>query len=112
MTVEGLQEKVRKGKRITQEEGLFLLRTLELLDLGALANEIRFQKNPERSVTYVIDTNPNYSNVCNIDCIFCAFYRHPGEEGEYTYTVDQMIQNFKKAAAEGPKVATLRGSRT
>jgi 2-iminoacetate synthase ThiH len=48
MTLEGLQEKVRKGKRITQEEGLFLLRNLELLDLGALANEIRFQKNPER----------------------------------------------------------------
>ena len=109
MTVEGLQEKVRKGKRITQEEGLFLLRNLELLDLGALANEIRFQKNPERSVTYVIDTNPNYSNVCNIDCIFCAFYRHPGEKGEYTYTVDHMIQNFKKAVAEGVTTVLLQG---
>jgi cyclic dehypoxanthinyl futalosine synthase len=109
MTVEGLQEKVRKGERITEQEGLFLLRNLDLLDLGALANEIRFQKNPERCVTYLIDTNPNYSNVCNIDCIFCAFYRHPGEKGEYTYTVDHMIQNFKEAAAQGVTTVLLQG---
>jgi cyclic dehypoxanthinyl futalosine synthase len=109
MTVEGLQEKVRKGKQITVQEGLFLLRNLELLDMGALANEIRFQKHPERWVTYLVDTNPNYSNVCNIDCIFCAFYRHPGEKGEYTYTVDHMIQNFKEAAAQGVTTVLLQG---
>jgi cyclic dehypoxanthinyl futalosine synthase len=109
MTVEGLLEKVRTKHRITQEEGLFLLRNLELLDLGALGNEIRFQKNPARSVTYLVDTNPNYSNVCNIDCIFCAFYRHPGEEGEYTYSVDHMIQKFKEAAAQGVTTVLLQG---
>jgi cyclic dehypoxanthinyl futalosine synthase len=109
MTVEGLLEKVRKQHRITQEEGLFLLRNLELLDLGALANEIRFQKNPSRTVTYLVDTNPNYSNVCNVDCIFCAFYRHPGEEGEYTYSVDHMIQKFKEAAAQGVTTVLLQG---
>jgi len=75
---------VRRGKRLSKSEGTFLLRNAELLELGGLANEIRFAKNPRRAVTYVLDTNPNYSNVCNIDCIFCAFYRHPGEEGEYT----------------------------
>jgi len=109
MTVEGIQEKVRRGNRITSEEGVFLLRNAELLELGALANEIRFQKNPQRAVTYLLDTNPNYSNVCNIDCIFCAFYRHPGEEGEYTYTVDHMIQKFKEAAALGATTVLLQG---
>jgi len=109
MTVEGIQEKVRRGNRITGGEGVFLLRNAELLELGALANEIRFQKNPERAVTYVLDTNPNYSNVCNIDCIFCAFYRRPGEEGEYTYTVDHMIQKFKEAAALGATTVLLQG---
>lgn len=109
MTVEGIQEKVRRGNRITRGEGVFLLRNAELLELGALANEIRFQKNPQRAVTYVLDTNPNYSNVCNIDCIFCAFYRHPGEEGEYTYTVDHMIQKFKEAAALGATTVLLQG---
>jgi cyclic dehypoxanthinyl futalosine synthase len=109
MTVESVQEKVRKGTRITPEDGLFLLRDAELLDLGALANEIRFRKIPERRVTYLLDTNPNYSNVCNIDCIFCAFYRHAGEEGEYTYTVDHMIQKFKEAASHGVTTVLLQG---
>ena len=109
MTVEGLRGKVRLGNRITKGEGLFLLRNAELLELGALANEIRFNKNPQRAVTYLLDTNPNYSNVCNIDCIFCAFYRHPGEEGEYTYTVDHMIQKFKEAAAAGATTVLLQG---
>ena len=109
MTVEAIQEKVRQGVRIAKGEGLFLLRNAELLDLGALGNEIRFNKNPMRAVTYLLDTNPNYSNVCNIDCIFCAFYRHTGEEGEYTYTVDHMIQKFKEAAAHGTTTVLLQG---
>ena len=92
-----------------QEEGLFLLRSAELLDLADLANEIRFKKNPAPQVTFVIDTNPNYTNVCNIDCIFCAFYRHPGEKDEYTHSVDHMIQNFKEAAAKGVTTVLLAG---
>ena len=78
-----LYSKIRNGQRISQEEGLFLLRGAELLDLADLANEIRFKKNPAPQVTFVIDTNPNYTNICNVDCIFCAFYRHPGEKDEY-----------------------------
>jgi cyclic dehypoxanthinyl futalosine synthase len=109
MTVEGIQEKVRQGSRISRGEGLFLLRNAELLELGALANEVRFDKNPQRAVTYLLDTNPNYSNVCTIDCIFCAFYRHPGEAGEYTYSVDHMIQKFKEAAAAGATTVLLQG---
>ncbi len=57
----------------------------------------------------MVDTNPNYSNVCTIDCIFCAFYRHPGEEGEYTYTVDDMIAKFKVSAAQGVTTVLLQG---
>ncbi|HCA81038.1 MAG TPA: dehypoxanthine futalosine cyclase [Bacteroidetes bacterium] len=109
MTLEGISEKVRLGHRLNREEGEFLLRTGGLLDLGALANEIRFKKNEHRRVSYVLDTNPNYSNVCTIDCIFCAFYRHPGEEGEYTYSVDHMIQKFKESAAEGITTVLLQG---
>ncbi|HTR80910.1 MAG TPA: cyclic dehypoxanthinyl futalosine synthase [Bacteroidota bacterium] len=104
-----LYQKIRDGKRITPEEGLFLLRNAELLDLADLANEIRFKKNPEQQITFVVDTNPNYTNVCNVDCIFCAFYRHPGEKGEYTHTVDRMIQNFKDAAAKGVTTVLLQG---
>lgn len=109
MTLESLYRKVRNDQRMNPEEGLFLLRNVELLDLGDLANEIRFKKNPNPHVTFVIDTNPNYTNVCNVDCIFCAFYRHPGEEGEYTYSVDHMIQKFKESAARGVTTVLLQG---
>jgi dehypoxanthine futalosine cyclase len=57
----------------------------------------------------VVDTNPNYTNVCNVDCIFCAFYRHPGEEGAYTYSVDHMIQKFREAAEKGVTTILLQG---
>jgi cyclic dehypoxanthinyl futalosine synthase len=109
MTVEEITGKVRNRERISRDEGLFLLRNSELISLGELANEIRFRKNPKPYVTYVLDTNPNYSNVCTIDCIFCAFYRHPGDAGEYTYSVDHMIQKFKEAAAKGITTVLLQG---
>jgi cyclic dehypoxanthinyl futalosine synthase len=102
-------EKARNGKRISFEEGLELLQHSELLDLGEVANEIRFKKNPRRWVTFVTDTNPNYTNICKVDCIFCAFYRHPGEEGEYTYSVDHMVQKFKESAAQGVTTILLQG---
>ncbi len=98
-----------EGARITRDEGLLLLRSAELLDLAGAANVIRFRKNPEPQVTFVVDTNPNYTNICTIDCIFCAFYRHPGEEGEYTFTVDEMIQNFRRAAGKGVRTVLLQG---
>jgi cyclic dehypoxanthinyl futalosine synthase len=104
-----IHTKVHEGRRISREEGLWLLRDAELLDLAELANEARFLRNPEPRVTFVIDTNPNYSNICTIDCIFCAFYRHPGDDGEYTHSVDQMIANFKDAASRGVTTVLLQG---
>lgn len=109
MLLSDLNKKVRNNERLSTEEGLFLLQKTELLDLGDLANEIRFRKNLEERVTFVVDTNPNYTNVCNIDCIFCAFYRHPGERGEYTHSVDDMIKNFKASAAKGVTTVLLQG---
>jgi cyclic dehypoxanthinyl futalosine synthase len=107
--ISNITKKVRTGERITPDEGLELLQHAELLDLGELANEIRFRKNGKPWVTFVLDTNPNYSNICNVDCIFCAFYRHPGEQGEYTYSVDEMIHKFKEAAAQGVTTILLQG---
>ncbi len=104
-----LYSKIRNGERITKEEGLFLLRNAELLDLADLANEVRYKKNPASQVTFVVDTNPNYTNICDVDCIFCAFYRHPGDKGEYTYSVDQMIRNFKQSVAKGVTTVLLQG---
>jgi len=109
MHVSEILNEVLDGQRINQEEGLFLLRYSDLIELGEVANEIRFRKNPDPLVTYVVDTNPNYSNVCSIDCIFCAFYRHRDDEEAYTFTVDQLIEKFKRAAEQGTTTVLLQG---
>ncbi len=74
--------KVRDGERLTREEGVALLRDGDLLELGALADTVRWRKHPEPVVTYIIDRNINYTNVCTAQCAFCAFYRDlPSKEG-------------------------------
>jgi cyclic dehypoxanthinyl futalosine synthase len=109
MKLETVYDKARQKERITREEGLALLQQGELLDLAETANEVRFRINPEHHVTFVVDTNPNYTNVCTVDCIFCAFYRHPGESGEYTHSVDHLIAKFKESAARGATTVLLQG---
>lgn len=109
MTLSALMERSRAGERLSRNEGLELLRHAELLDLGGTANDIRFRLNPEPRVTFHVDTNPNYTNICNVDCIFCAFYRHPGDEGAYTHSVDTMIAKFRESAARGVTTILLQG---
>ncbi len=107
--IEVIKNKVASSQRLTREEGLWLLKNGSLLDLAELAETIRYRLNPQRRVTFVIDSNPNYTNICNIDCIFCAFYRHEEDNDTYTYTVDQMIERFKAAAKRGVRTVLLQG---
>jgi cyclic dehypoxanthinyl futalosine synthase len=109
MNLPSIYQHLQNRVRLSPEEGLFLLRNGDLLDLGAAANDIRYRKNPQSQISFVVDTNPNYSNVCEIDCIFCAFYRHRNDDGVYTYTIDQMIGKFKAAAAQGVTTILLQG---
>jgi cyclic dehypoxanthinyl futalosine synthase len=109
MTIQEIKSKVFSDGRLAREEGLFLLKNAQLLDLAEMAEHRRFQHNSESKVTFVIDSNPNYTNICNIDCIFCAFYRHEGDSDAYTYSVDEMIGRFKKAEARGVRTVLLQG---
>jgi cyclic dehypoxanthinyl futalosine synthase len=104
-----IRAKVARGERVTREEGLYLLRAAPLLELAPLAMAWRYRHNPERRVTFVIDTNPNYTNVCDAYCAFCAFYRTPGQEGEYTYTIEQMMTQFERARDMGCTTVLLQG---
>ena len=61
------------AERLTREEGLYLLQDAPLLDLTPLAELVRYRHNPEPAVTFVVDTNLNYTNVCDAYCTFCAF---------------------------------------
>jgi cyclic dehypoxanthinyl futalosine synthase len=75
-------DKARSGERITDEDALVLLRSRDLLSVGRAADELRNRKIDPRRVTFIIDRNVNYTNVCYTDCDFCAFYRRPGDTRE------------------------------
>jgi len=106
---ETVHERVLAGERLSREEGLRLLHDAELLELGELANTVRFRLHPEPVVTFVIDSNPNYTNVCITDCVFCAFYRKPGSRDGYTLTVEQVMEKVKRAVDLGATTVLLQG---
>jgi cyclic dehypoxanthinyl futalosine synthase len=101
--------KALAGERITPEDGLFLLKEASLLELGSLAQELRYRHNPDPVVTFVIDTNLNYTNICDAYCTFCAFYRTDKDKDGYTYTVEQVMEMVGQAEAKGVTTVLLQG---
>jgi cyclic dehypoxanthinyl futalosine synthase len=75
-------DKALDGERISDDEAVALLRTRDLLAVGRVADELRNRKIDKRRVTFIVDRNVNYTNVCYTDCDFCAFYRRPGDTRE------------------------------
>lgn len=104
-----IERKVDAGIRLSREDGLYLLDRAPLTELGRLAQAVRARKTPAGEVTYVIDSNPNYTNVCTTDCAFCAFYRKPGDPESWTLTVEQVMDHVAKAAALGATTVLLQG---
>ena len=106
-----IEDKVRRGERLNTAEGVYLLRQAPLLEVGSLANEVRARKTDPNVVTYVIDTNPNYTNVCTVDCHFCAFYRKPSYQGPdaYTHDVEGVMQMMERAHRLGATTVLLQG---
>lgn len=106
-----IEDKVRRSERLTTAEGVYLLTGAPLLELGTLAHEVRAGRNDPRLVTYVLDTNPNYTNVCTVDCHFCAFYRKPGANAPdaYTYDVEGVMRMMEAADKIGATTVLLQG---
>ena len=71
-------EKALDGERITEADAVALLRSRDLVSAGRVANELRRRKTDPDRITFIIDRNLNYTNICVTDCDFCAFYRRPG----------------------------------
>jgi cyclic dehypoxanthinyl futalosine synthase len=107
--IDAIHARLEAGERIGREEGRFLLTGAPLLALGQLAATVRYRLHPAREVTYVVDTNPNYTNVCITDCQFCAFYRRPGDPEAYTLTVGQVMAKLEPAVARGATTVLLQG---
>jgi dehypoxanthine futalosine cyclase len=104
-----VREKLAAGERLDRKDGHWLLTEAPLLEAGALARDVRFRRLPERRVTFVIDSNPNYTNVCVTDCQFCAFYRKPGHPEAWTLSVDEVLAKVEFAATKGATTVLLQG---
>jgi len=77
-------------KRLTKEEALDLIKNADLKELGRLASARKKELHPKGITTFVIDRNINYTNICWVDCKFCAFYRHEKDADAYVLTFDEI----------------------
>lgn len=95
--------------RIETAEALDLLQNAPLLELMARANDVRRSLHPTNDVTFVLDTNPNYTNVCVTDCTFCSFYRRPGDAEAYTLEPAAVAERVARAQSLGATTVLLQG---
>ncbi|GAB6163038.1 cyclic dehypoxanthinyl futalosine synthase [Desulfothermus naphthae] len=102
-------DKVLEGKRLTFDEAYKLYLKGSFFELGDLANLIRKKKHPENIVTYVVDRNINYSNICVCGCKFCAFFKSPGEDGGYVLSFDELDTKIQETLELGGTQILLQG---
>ncbi len=96
-------------ERIGAREALYLLQDAPQLTLMEQADAVRRAKHPGNDVTFVIDTNPNYTNICVTGCAFCSFYRKEGHPDAYTLTPEQVAEKVARAQACGATTVLLQG---
>ena len=109
MMMEDIASKVSAGGRVSPAEALELYRHAPTHLLGRLADGIRARKHPDRIVTYIIDRNVNYTNVCVARCNFCAFYRPVGSPEGYVLGFDEIFGKIDETIAVGGNQLLLQG---
>jgi cyclic dehypoxanthinyl futalosine synthase len=109
-TVAEVLEKALAGERITDDEAVALLRSRDLVAVGRTANAIRNRKNDPSRITFIVDRNLNYTNVCVTDCDFCAFYRSPGDRREaYVLPKPVIFKKIEETLAIGGTGLLMQG---
>ena len=109
MQRDAIRKKVCEGGRLSRDEGIALLKDADLLTLGELADSVRRRLHPEGLVTYIIDRNINYTNICTAQCAFCAFYRDlPATDG-YVLSKQEFTQKIDETLALGGEQILLQG---
>ena len=109
MSITAIAEKVRGGGRLETAEALELYLGAPTALLGGLADEVRARKHPGRLVTYIIDRNVNYTNVCVARCSFCAFYRPVGSSEGYVLGFEEIFRKIDETIALGGGQLLLQG---
>src|ERR1700750_3145515 len=109
MTIESISSKVFAGGRVTADEALLLYRKAPTSLLGRMADSVRARKHPDGIVTYIIDRNVNYTNICVARCNFCAFYRPVGSGEGYVLGFEEVFRKIDETIALGGVQLLLQG---
>src|ERR1051325_4397969 len=107
--IQPILDKALGGERLTSEDCTALLESRNFVRIGLAAHEIRMRKNPTYIVTYIIDRNINYTNVCNVVCPFCAFYRRPGKPDTYVHSIEEICRRIDETIALGGTGVLMQG---
>lgn len=102
-------ERVMAGERLGDADAERLFETNDLLALGRAAHMVRARLHPDPTVTFIIDRNINYTNVCVTGCSFCAFSRRPGDADTYVITRDEMRRKIVETREAGGNQILLQG---
>lgn len=95
--------------RLTKQEALKLLREADLKELGRMATKRKKELHPKGITTFVIDRNINYTNICWVDCKFCAFYRHEKDADAYVLTFDEIDKKIDELLEIGGTQILFQG---
>jgi len=109
VSIDRIAAKVVAGERVSADEALALYARAPTALLGRLADSVRARKHPGRLVTYIIDRNVNYTNVCVAKCNFCAFYRPVGSPEGYVLGFDEVFRKIDETIAVGGVQLLLQG---
>jgi cyclic dehypoxanthinyl futalosine synthase len=110
IAVRAVLEKALEGERISDADALALLESRDLVAVGRAANELRARRTDAARVTFIVDRNLNYTNVCVTDCDFCAFYRRPGDRNEaYLLPKPVIFKKIEETLAIGGTGVLMQG---
>jgi cyclic dehypoxanthinyl futalosine synthase len=101
--------RLEAGERLSFEEWKIIEESAPTEKLGQLADQLRRKLHPDNIVTYVVDRNINYSNVCVSVCTFCAFYRKPGSPEGYVHDYEEIFQKVEEMLELGGSGVLMQG---
>ncbi|MDB4946489.1 MAG: Menaquinone via futalosine step 3 [Labilithrix sp.] len=108
-SLDTLLTRAAAGERLSASDGERLLREGSFFELGLAADAVRKRKHPENVVTYIVDRNVNYTNVCTTSCRFCAFYRPVGHPEGYVLSREVLGQKLQEVVDAGGVQILLQG---
>lgn len=104
-----LLERITRREHLAPDEWIQVISEAPTEELQRLANDLRHELNPDRVVTYVVDRNINYTNVCFSVCNFCAFYRKPGSPDGYVLSYDEIFEKVEEMIEIGGSGVLMQG---